>query len=56
MGKVKIKTNDKRVGLYGESEQNDNGDGIVELRNEEYMTVLNIFLNINNFIHGNNIL
>jgi hypothetical protein len=57
-GKVKSKTNDKRVGWYGESEQNDNGVGIVELRNEEDMTVLINFLNINKFIriHGNNIL
>jgi hypothetical protein len=48
---VKSETNDKRDGQYEESEQNDNGDRIIELCNKKDFAVLNTFLlNINKFI------
>jgi hypothetical protein len=40
---VKIKTSDRRVGHYGEGEQNYNGDRIVELCNKENLAVVNTF-------------
>jgi hypothetical protein len=40
---VKSETNDKRDGQYEESEQNDNGDRIIELCNKKDFAVLNIF-------------
>jgi hypothetical protein len=42
-GKVKSKTNDRRVGQYGEGEQDDFGDRIVELCDKEDLAVVNTF-------------
>lgn len=48
---MESKTNDRRVGQYGEGEQDDYGDRIVELCNKEDLAVANtFFLNINSFM------
>ena len=58
MAKWRTKWNESTVGQYGESEQNDNEERIIELCYEEDLVVLNTSLNINNFIctHGNSLL